>query len=76
MQITPHYDLNVGPPLHMGIVLNRENICCLLQQTTITSACNRARESTLSASPRCGVLESARSPDAQMSLRGVQVASC
>src|ERR1039458_3866885 len=27
----------------------REIICCLLKQTTITTACNRARESTLRA---------------------------
>ena len=34
------------PPLHcVGIILIRKR-CCRLQQTTITIACNRAREST------------------------------
>jgi hypothetical protein len=51
--------------LHMGIILYRKIVCCLLQQTTNTTACNRARESTPRASPRCGVLESVWSPDAK-----------
>lgn len=48
-----------------------EIICCLLQQTTITTACNRAREGTPLGRVRCGVLESARSPYAQKTPRGV-----
>src|ERR1035441_7991930 len=48
----------------------REIICCLLQQTTITTACNRARESTPRTSSG-GVLKSAWSPDVQGPPRGV-----
>ena len=47
--------------------------CCRLRQTTNRAACNRARESTTRASPRCGVLESTWSPDAQKSPTGVQI---
>ena len=55
----------------MGIIAYREIICCLLRQTTITTACNRARESTLGAVSGVESVESAWSPDAQESPRGV-----
>jgi len=44
---------------------------CLLRQTPNRAACNRAQESTPRASPACGVLESAWSPDAPKPPRGV-----
>src|ERR1035438_832612 len=56
-----------------------ETTCCLLQQTTITTVGNRAREGTHRA-VRCRVSESARSPDREDGLpvasTGVQTASC
>jgi ATP-dependent DNA ligase len=41
--------LDLTPNLQMGILLKREIVCCLLQQTTITTAGNRARKSTAGA---------------------------
>jgi hypothetical protein len=55
----------------LGNHLYIESKCCLLQQTTIRTACNRARKSKQLASLWCGVLESVWSPDAKKSPRGV-----
>jgi hypothetical protein len=48
-----------------------ETKCCLLHQTSITTAYNRARKSKQLASLSVESLESARSPDAQKLPRGV-----
>lgn len=51
-----------SPLLHMGMILIGKSFVVCLQQTTITTACDRARESTRGCQPRCGVPESAWSP--------------